>query len=642
MSVFDSFIKNPINFINKNNDVKKLIKVSKKLDEYYYNDKGIVEDKYYDELKDKIISLDPNNKYLKTIGAVVKDKKKVKLEYIIGSMTKPPLNKITSFIETFQKKYKGPYLLSDKLDGVCGVYYSKYRKLFSRGDGVNGFDISELLNVINIDINTNENLVIRGELIMSKENFKLFENDKVNARNLVSGVVNSKHVNTNEASYIDFIPYEIISPWMSFTDQFEKLKKISKNTVKHKKITSLNYSFLEKYFNNRISKSIYNIDGIIVSNDDNLARSTDLKPKYSFAFKNLDILESKQVKINEVLWQTSKDGYLKPVLSFDSILLGQVYINKATAFNAKYIYDNNLGKGSIVEIVRSGDVIPYVKNIIKSNKSPDMPKNIEWDWIESNVDIITVEMTKEQHIKELALFCSRIGIENLGEKNIKKLIDAGIDTIPKILNVTLSKLKDVENFTDLMPKKIYENIQEIIKNVRFYKFMASSNSLGRGIAEKTSHAIIQKYPNFYSLSLEESKDNLIEILMSVDGIAEKTANLIYYNLENLHNLVSQLPKEMKNRFINNPDIDENIKKNNIDISNETYVFSGKRFPEWDNILTSNGAKITTSVSNKTTAVISSKEDIKKMSNNKIVKAYDLGTKIYDHDEFYNAIIKNLI
>ena len=37
-------------------------------------------------------------------------------------------------------------------------------------------------------------------------------------------------------------------------------------------------------------------------------------------------------------------------------------------FNAKYIIDNNIGIGTKLKIVRSGDVIPYILEVVKSTK----------------------------------------------------------------------------------------------------------------------------------------------------------------------------------------------------------------------------------------------------------------------------------
>ena len=78
-------------------------------------------------------------------------------------------------IENWKKKYKGPYIISDKLDGVSGLFMIKNgeKKLFTRGDGTYGTNISSFIpffEELNQDFNSN--FSIRGEFIISKENFK--------------------------------------------------------------------------------------------------------------------------------------------------------------------------------------------------------------------------------------------------------------------------------------------------------------------------------------------------------------------------------------------------------------------------------------------------------------------------------------
>lgn len=67
----------------------------------------------------------------------------------------------------------------------------------------------------------------------------------------------------------------------------------------------------------------------------------------------------------DIEWNISKDGYIKPTIILEPTNIGDVEISRTTGFNAKYIYDNNIGKGTIVKLIRSGDVIPHIVEIIK-------------------------------------------------------------------------------------------------------------------------------------------------------------------------------------------------------------------------------------------------------------------------------------
>ena len=62
------------------------------------------------------------------------------------------------------------------------------------------------------------------------------------------------------------------------------------------------------------------------------------------------------------------DGYIKPRLLVEKVRLVGVDITR-TAFNAKYVKDNNLGPGAIIKLVRSGDVIPHILDVLKESAS---------------------------------------------------------------------------------------------------------------------------------------------------------------------------------------------------------------------------------------------------------------------------------
>jgi NAD-dependent DNA ligase len=86
----------------------------------------------------------PKNLYFKNIGfAPITEK--VKLPVFMGSMDKIKPN--TNTLKIWDKKYKGPYVVSAKVDGVSGLYVKEKGKetLYTRGDGEYGKDISKLI-----------------------------------------------------------------------------------------------------------------------------------------------------------------------------------------------------------------------------------------------------------------------------------------------------------------------------------------------------------------------------------------------------------------------------------------------------------------------------------------------------------------
>jgi DNA ligase (NAD+) len=65
-------------------------------------------------------------------------------------------------------------------------------------------------------------------------------------------------------------------------------------------------------------------------------------------------------EVLKVVWEVSKDGYLKPTVNFEPVNIGGSIIQYATGFNAAWIHENGIGPGAFIDIIRSGDVIPYI------------------------------------------------------------------------------------------------------------------------------------------------------------------------------------------------------------------------------------------------------------------------------------------
>ena len=162
----------------------------------------------------------------------------------MGSMDK--IKSDDKLVNKWTKTYGGPYVVSDKLDGISCLFVKNGNEtnLYTRGDGYVGQDISHLIKMVNMSI-TNlpnsklVNVAIRGELIISKKNFKKYSKIMSNARNMAAGIVNAKptSVNKNYAKDTDFVAYEIIesglkpSTQLKPSAQLEQLEKWKLNVV---------------------------------------------------------------------------------------------------------------------------------------------------------------------------------------------------------------------------------------------------------------------------------------------------------------------------------------------------------------------------------------------------------------------------
>ena len=134
-----------------------------------------------------------------------------------------------------------------------------------------------------------------------------------------------------------------------------------------KLVKDINYDTLKEILISRKEYGEYEMDGIIVTQDGINERNKDKNPKYSFAFK-MD-LESCVTTVNEIIWNQSKHGKLKPTVKFDKIELCGTNVEAATGNNADFIEKNKIGIGSVVKIIKSGEIIPKIVEVIKISDS---------------------------------------------------------------------------------------------------------------------------------------------------------------------------------------------------------------------------------------------------------------------------------
>jgi NAD-dependent DNA ligase len=140
-------------------------------DKYFNTETPIMSDETYDTLVDFLKLKAPKSKVLKNIGAKPV-KNKVKLDYWMGSIDKIKLG-YDKELDKWMKKYKPPYYISDKLDGVSALLI--YRpdstiNLYTRGTATEGQDISHLVKYFDLPKITKP-MAFRGEIIINKKKF---------------------------------------------------------------------------------------------------------------------------------------------------------------------------------------------------------------------------------------------------------------------------------------------------------------------------------------------------------------------------------------------------------------------------------------------------------------------------------------
>jgi NAD-dependent DNA ligase len=579
-------------------------------------------DNEYDIVKEFIEKKYPSNKAIVEIGAQV-ERNKVSLPYPMGSMDK--IKPDTGALGNWSAKFKGPYVLSCKLDGVSGMYTTEGAepKLYTRGDGLVGQDVSHLIPYLRLP--KTKGVVIRGEFIIPKWTFDTkYKTKFANPRNMVAGIVNHKTIN-EAVNDLHFVAYEVINPNKKPSEQIQLLSTLDVEVVLWRLERTLSNEMLSEKLVEWRKNYAYEIDGVIVAND-SLYEKKAGNPEHAFAFKMVLSDQIAEAKVVDVIWAASKDGYLKPRVQIEPINLGGVRIEFATGFNGAFINDNKIGVGALIELIRSGDVIPYIRKVIMQASSSKMP-SVPYKWNDTHVDIMLEDIESNETVKEKVLtgFFRGIGVEGLSAGNIARIIEAGYDSVPAILNMDISDFLEVEGFKEKMATKLHDGIAEKVEAASLVTIMSASNIFGRGFSEKKFELIMDAYPTV--LLSSESNAQKIAKITQIKGMAEKSAEAF----------VEKIPDFIQ--FIKDAGLVKKLapeKKKAIDASNPLFgksiVMTGFRDANLQNLLKEVGAKLGSSVS-KNTFILLVKNLEEGEDTGKAAEARKLGIQIMTPQQF---------
>lgn len=405
------------------------------------------------------------------------------------------------------------------------------------------------------------------------------------------------------------------------------LKTRGFNVVQHCFATSLSNTLLSETLVDWRANYDYDIDGVIVSNDAVYPRSTG-NPEYAFAFKMVLSDQMAEAKVVNVIWTASKDGLLKPRVQIEPLRLGGVTIEFATGFNAAYIESNKIGVGAVIQLVRSGDVIPYIQRVIVPAESPLMPQEVDYHWNDTRVDILLDHAEDDATVREKNMtgFFKGIEVDGLGAGNVAKIIAAGHDSIPKVIRLSKADLLQVEGFQEKMATKVYNGIQQRLSQASLGTLMSASNIFGRGFGDRKIKLVLDKLgPGI--LTSRESEATKIQRVAAIDGMATKTATAF----------VSQIPTflafleecGLQGKLAAAADVVAAEAANPL--SKKSIVMSGTRDKALEQKLKDVGATLGSSVSKNTFAVITPD---KNSETGKVSDAKRHGVTVYTPDEFW--------
>ena len=655
---------NLINFIKTKSetDNKELIEIIKN---YYYNNDlptvnqqnklktwfkldGIIDiEKFLENITDNEYDNMIEMMNIKNEIGSVPHHKKCNLEKFMGSLDK--IKNENDYLSWKLKHNKDEIVVTEKLDGISALLTIKKSgkkieiKLCTRGNGKIGCDISHLVKYLNLNLNNisdNTTVNIRGELIIPINK----DDNNFNLRNIVSGLVHTKEITTEikeKLKYVKFVAYRLYDFMVDYKTQIKTLQNLNFETPQIKILSNPSFQTLKDLLNEFVINSKFQIDGIVISHNDIYGDDRiDKNPDHSIALKNTS--KSLETEIVEIEWNVSKHGVLKPRIKVNPVNINGVNIEWVTGFNARYIVENQIGSGTIIEIERSGDVIPNIKKVIKSTKA-DLPKNINWIWNKTNVDIcIDQEQNDEMEIKRISTFFQELECPNLGPKTIETLYNFGIKDICSFLKLNKSDLINTGKYKDKSSENILkglqickENLYKVDKNNKHVLFYASG-CFGFGIGSKKIKLILDQYPNIISDYNKKYREEWVNNIQNIKGIFEQAESFI----DNIHKY-KVFYDSIKN-FINEIKINENCDNvyhvkdlQKISLLSENITFTGFRDNNLKKILEENGNIVNDNITKSTTLVIYKDN----LESSKCIKAKNMGIKLMDVQDIIN-LIKN--
>ena len=701
--------------------------LSQAIHAYYNTDKPLLSDNTFDILEN-IVRINKPNSYIfdtKLNGSSVdvnvdNNTDAVKLPYYMSSLNKVKPNEKT--LSKWIEKHNTNIVISEKLDGLSALLIissntnlNLQMQLYKHGDGYDGQNISNLLDNISITnnankklninlihkmlneplndplnklLNTDKHIAVRGEIIIKNSIYNTkYSKMYPKARSLVAGIVNSKHPDIHIVKDMEIIFYEFIYPDnMTFLQQFEMLKTLGFNTAKYKLYKSLLETQLPNILLDFKKDSAYEIDGIVLDDSNKVfKRVVKGNPEYAVAFKMQLDEQIATTTIVNVEYNISKHGTLAPRIEYKPIVIKGDTHQYTTGFNLKYIIDNNIGIGTEIKIIKSGDVIPYIYEIIKPRANTptiktEMPNsNIKWHWNPTHVDAIVddIDSNQDVHAKKLISFFKVMKIDGVGEGVIHKFINAGCSELKTILELTPDIIASLEGFQIKSATNIYNSIHKVIDIKQpLERIMNASGVFDIGMGDKKFKTLLDAIPNF----LQKWEQGVItkNIITNINGFSDKTTDLIFKCMDKfitwlaLHNMCkhyqeNDIQTQTTNTTTHHASIGSSIIgsaiigsasetgnsisiiTDNTDKTNKTNktktsnkltgmiaVFTGIRNSELEEKIISNGGIIGSSITGKTTIIIAKNPND---NSSKLNKARETGIEIINITDFEKKYIK---
>lgn len=570
---------------------------------------------------------------------------------------------LVSFNKRIQDRLKTTdkieYVCEPKLDGLAVSLLYENGQLIrgaTRGDGTTGENIT--LNVRTIRAiplklrgkKTPERIEIRGEVFMPKSVFESLNEEAreqgaksfANPRNAAAGSLRQLAPSVTAKRQLSFYAYSmglVSDDFKLANTHFDRLEQIKtfglpvSSEIKVVKGAEGCLAYHQSISEKRDSLG-YEIDGVV-----NKVNSIELQEELGFvaraprwAIAHKFPAQEEMTQLIGVDFQVGRTGALTPVARLEPVSVGGVTVSNATLHNMDEIARLDARIGDTVIIRRAGDVIPQVVSVILEKRPakaeiiltpehcPVCNSPVERTEGEAAIRCTGGLICSAQRKESIKHFASRkaMDIDGLGDKLVEIFADKGM--VQSISDLYRLEASDIASL-DRMGEKSSENLIEALehsKNTTLPKFLYS---LGiREVGEVTAKNIAHHFLTLDAI-IKASQEEL-ESVPDVGPIVAHHIRAFFDNEENIEQI-----KELKELGVNWPYI-EKKSDDELPLKGKTYVITGTlegiSRPEAKAKLEALGAKVSGSVSSKTTGLIAGAS-----AGSKLKKAQELGVEVLD-------------
>ncbi|MDH5353173.1 MAG: NAD-dependent DNA ligase LigA [Gammaproteobacteria bacterium] len=387
----------------------------------------------------------------------------------------------------------------------------------------------------------------------------------------------------------------------------------------------------------------FEIDGVVFKLDD-VEQQTRVgfvsrAPRWAIAYKFP--AQEVMTKLLDVDFQVGRTGALTPVARLEPVAVGGVMVSNATLHNMDEIQRKDVRIGDVVIVRRAGDVIPEVVSAVIDQREgnlvlPRMPENCpvcgsQVSRAEGQAAYrcsggLVCSAQRKEAIKH---FASRkaMDIDGLGDKLVEQMVDQGIiDSIGDLYHLEIHQLAGLER----MAEKSASNLKTALDNSKSTTLARFIFALGiREVGETTAESLAN---HFTSIEAIQAAD--IESLQMVADVGPVVAENVY-----------QFFQQEKNRLVIDNLIQQGVhwpavtaieNHESQPLAGHVYVITGTleglSRDQAAARLKAKGAKVSSSVSAKTTAVIAGEKP-----GSKVTKAESLGVKVLDQQAFQSLL-----